>query len=86
MDVDIKQMAATGLLTKSERLVRVSLPGKVANDLKAFTKVQAAILDRLGCQACCSGWDIRWEITRNFGIDEKLNIRDMVSGGVIIDG
>jgi hypothetical protein len=69
-----------------ERTVRVSLPAKVANDLKAFQKVQASILGRLGCAACCSGWDIRFDVVRSFVVDEKLNIREAVGGGVIIDG
>lgn len=68
-----------------ERAVRVSIPAKVAFDLKAFQKTQASILDRLGCLACCSGWDIRWDITRSFGVDENLNIRDIVEGGAIVD-
>lgn len=59
-----------------ERVVRVSLPPKVAYDLKAIQKVQASILDRLGCAACCSGWDIRFDIIRSFVVDERLNIKE----------
>jgi len=69
-----------------ERAVRVTLPAKVAYDLKSFQKVQASILDRLGCTACCSGWDIRFDVSRSFAVDDKLNIRELVGGGVIIDG
>ena len=69
-----------------ERVVRVALPAKIANDLKAFQKVQASILDRLGCTACCSGHDIRYDIIRSFAVDEKYNIRDMVSGIIVVDG
>lgn len=69
-----------------DRTVRVSLPAKVAYDLKAFQKVQASILDRLGCTACCSGWDIRFDVVRSFVVDEKLNLREVIGGGVIIDG
>ena len=69
-----------------DRTVRVSLPAKVAYGLKAFQKVQASILDRLGCTACCSGWDIRFDVVRSFAVDEKLDLREVVGGGVIIDG
>lgn len=67
-------------------VVRVTLPAKVAYDLNAFQKVQASILDRLGCQACCSGWDIRFDLARSYLVDEKLNVREILGGGVIIDG
>lgn len=60
------------------KTIQVSLPVSVAFDLDRFQEVQRSILDRLGCQACCSGWDIRWDIQRRFQIDEKLNIRDFV--------
>jgi hypothetical protein len=67
----------------SERTVRVTLPAKVAYDLKAVQKVQASILDRLGCTACCSGWDIRFDIIRSFIVDEQLNLREVAGGDVI---
>jgi len=81
-----KSNVAIGTWPTPERPVRVSIPAKVAYDLGSFQKVQAAILERLGCKPCCSGWDIRWDITRSFAVDGKLNIREMVSGGVIVDG
>ncbi len=67
------------------RQVRVTIPAKIAYDLKSFQKAQAEILDRLGCQPCCSGWDIIWDVTRRFGVDDKLNINELVSGDVVID-
>ena len=60
----------------SDRSVRVSLPISVAYDIDRFQEVQRSILDRLGCMACCSGWDIRYDIQRNFLVDEKLNVRE----------
>lgn len=77
---------AIGTWPTPERPVRVVIPAKLAYDLKGFQKIQASILDRLGCTACCSGWDIRWDISRSFRVDENLKIQEMVSGGVIIDG
>ena len=58
-----------------ERTIRIRLPTSVAYNLKSFQKVQATILDRLGCTACCSGWDIRYDVIRSFAFDEKLNLK-----------
>ena len=80
-----KASVAIDTVPLPERTVRVTLPSKVANDLKAFQKVQASILDRLGCTACCSGWDIRYDIARSFTVDKKLNVRELIGGGPILD-
>ena len=69
-----------------ERPVRVTIPAGIANDLRAFQKVQAAVLDRLGCSNCCSGLDIRFETVRSFAVDEKLKLQELVGGGVITEG
>ncbi|SHG97587.1 hypothetical protein [Marivita hallyeonensis] len=45
--------------------VRVSLPASVAADLGTFKKAVGSILDKLGCQACCSGHDIRFDLHRD---------------------
>jgi hypothetical protein len=39
--------------------VRVFVPTEVAYDLEKTQQVFAGVLSRLGCQACCSGFDIR---------------------------
>lgn len=62
-------------VAQAGNVVRVSLPVSAHYKLDTFQKVQKHILGRLGCVACCSGWDIRWGLQRNFLIDEKLNIR-----------
>jgi hypothetical protein len=69
-----------------ERTIRVTVPAKVAFDLDAIQKVQGSILDRLGCPACCSGYDIRFDIARSFLVDKNLKIRELAEGGVVIDG
>jgi len=61
-------------------VVRVALPPSVAYDLNKLQRVQKDILGRLGCPACCSGWDIRWDIFRNFAVDEKLNVTAASAG------
>jgi len=58
----------------SDKIVYVSMPQKALNDLEQFQQVQRGILERLGCQACCSGFDIRYDITRRFIVDDKLQI------------
>lgn len=60
----------------SDRIVHVTLPAEVAFDINRFTKVQTDILGKLGCVACCSGWDIRYDIQKRFVVDADLNVRD----------
>jgi len=55
--------------------VRVQLPRELAYDLDKFQEVQKDILGKLGCMACCSGYDIRWEFEQRFVVDGKLNVR-----------
>lgn len=68
MDKKLAAMAA------NPRPIRVALPADVAYDIEKFARIQKDILGRLGCMACCSGWDIRWDIFRDFHVDDKLNI------------
>jgi hypothetical protein len=67
-------------LAANPRPIRVSLPAEVAYDFEKFSKVQKDILGRLGCLACCSGWDIRWDIFRDFRVDDRLNITQGFGG------
>ena len=55
--------------------VRVTLPREIAYDLDKFQEVQKGILGKLGCQACCSGFDIRWDFEQRFLVDSQLNVR-----------
>ena len=50
--------------------LKVALPSKVSYDLKLVQKVVAQIADRLGCAACCSGFDIRFLHERELIINE----------------
>lgn len=67
------------ILPVNSTTVRVSIPAEVAFDLERFQSVQKDILGRLGCMACCSGWDIRFELQRRFVVDANLNVRDHLS-------
>lgn len=59
----------------SVRTVNVTIPAEVAFDLERLQEVQKDILGRLGCQACCSGFDIRYDIARRFIVDSDLRVR-----------
>ena len=58
-----------------DRSVRVRVSPKVLHDLDAITEVLHRTLGQLGCEACCSGHDIRFDIHRDFIVDERLNVR-----------
>jgi hypothetical protein len=58
------------------RTVHVTLPAEVAFDLEKFQKVQGDILGKLGCMACCSGWDIKYDVQRRFIADASLEVRE----------
>lgn len=61
------------------RAVRVSVPASVAYDIGSLKKSMAGILDRLGCRACCSGYDIFLEMQRD-GIFRKGTREGVVAG------
>jgi len=62
----------------SNRTVQVSIPAEVAFDLDRFQQVQKGILGKLGCMACCSGWDIRFDVQRRFVVSADLEVREDV--------
>ena len=64
-------------LASTTKTVRVTIPKEVAYNLDSFTKVQRDILGKLGCLACCSGWDIRWDFEQRFVVDQNLNIQSL---------
>lgn len=55
--------------------VRVIVPVDVAFNLEKMQKVTASVLAHLGCPACHSGRDIRFDIERTFVVDKALNVR-----------
>ena len=81
-----KDSVAIGTWPTPEKPIRVVLPAKIAYDLRAFQKVQASLLTKFGCPECHSGLDIRYDIVRSYSVDDKLNIKDMVSGVIVTDG
>lgn len=59
-------------------VVRVFIPADIHNDLTKFLKVQKDILGKLGCLACCSGWDIRFNVQRQFIVDKSLGVQEII--------
>ena len=58
------------------RPISVAIPDKVSRDINLLTRATAAVLNKLGCAACCSGFDILFR--REFdllAVDEKLNVQ-----------
>jgi hypothetical protein len=62
------------------KAVRVSIPVAIASDIGGLKKSMGTILDKLGCRACCSGFDIFLERQR-----EAL-VSDSVRGKVKLGG
>lgn len=57
--------------------IRVSIPYDVASEIGSFKKAVGSVLGKLGCQACCSGFDIHFEIERVYQVDRELNVRGL---------
>jgi hypothetical protein len=56
--------------------VMVAIPDKVSRDINALTRATAAVLNKLGCGQCCSGFDIMFRRELDFlAVDEKLNVQ-----------
>ena len=57
------------------RPVTVAIPDKVSRDIKALTRVTAAVLNKLGCGQCCSGFDIMFRRELDIlTVDENLGV------------
>jgi hypothetical protein len=61
-------------LAQPERAVSVTIPAKVSYDINALQDSLARIVGQLGCQACCSGFDISFLHEREFLLDQDLNL------------
>ena len=57
------------------RPVTVAIPEKVSRDINALTRVTAAVLNKLGCGQCCSGFDIIFRRELDLlTVDENLGV------------
>ncbi len=54
--------------------IRVKVPAAAAFNLKDMNKITETVLGKLGCPGCHSGFDIRFDIEREFVFNERLEI------------
>lgn len=71
------KLPESSLATLQGSVVQVSVPLSVAFDLDKIQRVERTIFERLGHPNCYSGWDVRWDIFRQYAVDEKLNVRPL---------
>jgi hypothetical protein len=64
-----------GRPTQTHGPIRVTLPAAVAYDADRLKETLGVVLDKVGCGACCSGFDILLRMERDFIADEDLNVR-----------
>jgi hypothetical protein len=58
------------------RAVQVMIPEKVSNNIKSLQKALATTLGKLGCPACCSGFDIHFRRELDLiAFDERVTAR-----------
>jgi len=57
------------------RSATATLPAKVSNNLEQIRGVVANIAGRLGCSACCSGFDILFRHELDFVVNEAGEVR-----------
>jgi hypothetical protein len=59
----------------SARTVLVSIPTAVNSDVESLGKAIGAVVDKLGCKACCSGFDILFQRELEvLGVDERFAV------------
>ena len=56
-------------------VVNVDVPMELLWDFDGLMDVKKRVLGELGCQACTSGYDIRWRGTRDFVVNPAREIR-----------
>ncbi len=57
-----------------EKIIKIKVPVKVAYDAEKMRRVSEIVLSELGCAACHSGFDLRFDIQRQFVFNEKLEL------------
>jgi len=72
---DLELQEKTIAREKIDKAIYVTVPASAAYNLEKMNKITATVLGRLGCPACHSGFDIRFDFERRFIFDEKLTIQ-----------
>jgi hypothetical protein len=56
--------------------ITVAIPDKVNRDINALTRATAAVLGKLGCGQCCSGFDILFRRELDLlAVDENIDVQ-----------
>lgn len=63
--------------------IRVHMPPELLYDLEAFQRVQASVLDRLGCGGCTSGHQFLFQAFEEFVVNKAGEVRPMAGGEVV---
>lgn len=70
--IQMRDLKLSKLKPNFDKSIRVTVPAKVAFDLPQLNKITGEVLKELGCPGCHSGFDIRFDIERQFVFNEKL--------------
>lgn len=62
-------------ISSAGNVVRVKIPVGVYGKLDVMQRVTASVLGQLGCEACHSGFDIRYDVVREFVFDGKQGVK-----------
>jgi hypothetical protein len=65
------------------KAIRVQVPEAIMNDLDAFQKVHASILNQVGCARCTSGLQFIWQNYENWVVDGVGNVSPVANGAAI---
>lgn len=76
-ELDVSQIAS---LSRG-KVVRVSVPAKVAFDLGEFTKMVEGLAERLGCLPCLSGAACFFDLERFYGVDPAGKVQPIEAVG-----
>jgi len=67
------------------RVIRITAPASVLNDLETFQRAQAGVLGRAGCPMCTSGLFLLWQAFTDFTVNEAGEVRPVTSGPLMAD-
>ena len=56
------------------QVVNIHVPMEVLWDFDAVVDLQKQVLGRMGCQACTSGFDIRWHAIRDWVVSPEREL------------
>lgn len=76
-ELDVTQFAS---LSRG-KVVRVTVPAKVAFDLGEFTRMVEGLAERLGCLPCLSGAACFFDLERFFGVDPEGKVQPQEAVG-----